>query len=295
MSLPDAVRLAVETRFGPLQVEAVVGGGCIHSARRIATRSGALFLKFGHRSPPGFFAAEALGLRALAAASPQLRIPRVEAHEDADEGDGYGWIVMEWIEAGRGSRDNSERLADGLAQLHEPAPGGWGWERDGFIGTLPQQNRSEERWADFWWRRRLEPQLALARSRGRIVGGGAEWTLLRERLPELLSAAEEEGASLLHGDLWSGNILATSSGPALVDPAAYRGHREVDLAMGELFGGVEPAVLDRYESHRPLRPGYRESRRAIYQLYYLLVHVNLFGEGYLAPTAATLRSVLARL
>jgi fructosamine-3-kinase len=110
----------------------------------------------------------------------------------------------------------------------------------------------------------------------------------------VLAAAEEEGPSLLHGDLWSGNVLMLGSGEAaLVDPAAYRGHREVDLAMAELFGGFAPGFLTAYREQRPLQPGYERGRRPIYQLYPLLVHLNLFGGGYSASVQRALRAALA--
>ena len=98
----------------------------------------------------------------------------------------------------------------------------------------------------------------------------------------------------MHGDLWSGNVLATRGGePAIFDPAVYRGHREVDLAMAELFGGFPAGFLEAYREAWPLKPGYAEVRRGAYQLYYLLVHVVLFGGGYAARTASALREVLS--
>jgi fructosamine-3-kinase len=109
----------------------------------------------------------------------------------------------------------------------------------------------------------------------------------------VLAPAEEDGPSLLHGDLWSGNVLSASSEPALIDPAVYRGHREADLAMAELFGGFDARFHAAYREAWPLLPGYAETRRPIYQLYYLLVHVNLFGGGYGTQTVATLRRALA--
>ncbi|HEX8242728.1 MAG TPA: fructosamine kinase family protein, partial [Longimicrobium sp.] len=107
----------------------------------------------------------------------------------------------------------------------------------------------------------------------------------------LLAGAEGAGPSLLHGDLWSGNVLSAAGDPALIDPAVYRGHREADLAMAELFGGFDARFHAAYAEAWPLQPGYREARRGIYQLYYLLVHVTLFGGGYTAQTLSTLRRV----
>lgn len=136
------------------------------------------------------------------------------------------------------------------------------------------------------------PQLALARRAGRLPATEAEWARLLDHLPKLLAAAEDDGPSLLHGDLWSGNAMATADGPALIDPAVYRGHREADLAMTELFGGFDARFHVAYREAWPLLPGYAEERRAVYQLYYLLVHVNLFGGGYVAQTAGVLRRAL---
>lgn len=292
--VPDAVRREVEAAFGPFTVAARVGGGCIHPALRIEFGGRSRFLKYGERSPVGFFAAEAEGLRQLAAAASQIRVPEVDGWSDVGAGREYGWVVMEWLEPGAPGSDYPERLAAGLSELHQPVEMGWGWDRSGFIGTLSQSNEGTASWADFWRARRLEPQLTLARQSGRLPGKLAEWDRLFADLPRLLAQGEEDGPSLLHGDLWSGNVLATQQGvPAIVDPAAYYGHREVDLAMFELFGGPGSRFFSAYEALRPLQPGYHEWRRGIYQLYYLLVHVNLFGDGYIASTASTLRTVLA--
>jgi fructosamine-3-kinase len=123
-----------------------------------------------------------------------------------------------------------------------------------------------------------------------MPGQRSQWERIFVRVPELLAPADQDGLSLLHGDLWSGNVLSTASGPALVDPAVYRGHREVDLAMTELFGGFDASFYEAYQEVWPLLPGYADTRRTIYQLYPLLVHVNLFGGAYIAQTANLLRS-----
>ncbi|HEX2092388.1 MAG TPA: fructosamine kinase family protein, partial [Longimicrobiaceae bacterium] len=164
---------------------------------------------------------------------------------------------------------------------------------DNFIGPLPQPNAPAAGWAEFWRDRRLEPQLRRARDAGHSPGPPADWERLFARLPGLLAPAERDGSSLLHGDLWSGNVVAGAGGePWLVDPAAYRGHREVDLAMAGLFGGFSARFHAAYAEAWPLLPGYPEGRRAVYQLYYLLVHVVLFGGGYVERTRAALREAL---
>jgi fructosamine-3-kinase len=290
--LAEPLRRAVEARLGAVRGARPVGGGCINDGARLETDRGPVFVKYRADAPDGFFATEARGLDALrAAAGDALRFPAVLAWSDATEG-APAWLAMEWLEPGGRDRAFGERLGRGVAALHAAPVGEWGWDEPNHIGSLPQENCPAGDWAAFWRARRLEPQPALARRAGRLPGREAAWAALFERLPELLAAAEEEGPSLLHGDLWSGNVLATATGPALIDPSAYRGHREVDLAMTELFGGFPAAFHDAYREARPLRDGY-ERRRPAYQIYYLLVHVNLFGGGYVQQTADALRDALA--
>jgi fructosamine-3-kinase len=297
VSLPDAVRWEVEARLGPVRDARPVGGGCINRALRLELGNGRAFLKYNPEAPHGFFAAEARGLDALrAAAAGDLRVPEVLDFRDAEAAAGPAWLLLEWVEPGPRGAAFDERLGRGVAALHRRAAGGWGWEEDNFIGPLPQANAPAGRWGELWRDRRLEPRLRAARGAGYAPGAPAEWERLLDALPALLAPAEEDGPSLLHGDLWSGNVLAAAGGvPALVDPAAYRGHREVDLAMAELFGGFAPGFHAAYREARPLLPGYGEGRRAVYQLYYLLVHVELFGSGYVQQTRAALREALAAL
>ncbi|HEX8395026.1 MAG TPA: fructosamine kinase family protein [Longimicrobium sp.] len=288
--IPDGLRAAVEAHLGRVLSAESVGGGSINRAARLRTADGPVFIKYHPRSPAGMFAAEARGLDALRRAAAGLVIPRVLARGDAREGV-PAWLALEWLEPAAPSPADDERLGRGLAALHRSPVAGWGWEEPNFIGSLPQANDTASSWPEFWRLRRLGPQLDLARRAGRLPAAGSEWARLMERLPDLLAAAEEDGPSLLHGDLWSGNRMQTTDGPALIDPAVYRGHREVDLAMAELFGGFGARFGAAYREAWPLAPGY-PTRRAIYQLYYLLVHVNLFGGGYVAQTASTLRGAL---
>lgn len=298
MSLPAPVRRRIEARFGPVREVRPVGGGCITPALRLELPGGPSFLKYAERPAAGVFPAEARGLDALRrAAGDGLRVPAVRESfcPEAEGAPGEpGWILMEWIEPGARGPGCDERLGRGLAALHRAAEGRWGWEEDNFIGSLPQPNAAAPTWAEFWRDRRLEPQLRRSRDAGHAPGGARDWERLLARLPDLLAPAGEDGPSLLHGDLWSGNVLASSAGePCLVDPAAYRGHREVDLAMADLFGGFPPRFHAAYREAWPLLPGYREGRRPVYQLYYLLVHVNLFGGGYVAGTRAALHEALS--
>jgi fructosamine-3-kinase len=289
--LPPDLRELLTAAVGTFDAAKSVGGGCIGSACRIDRRGETLFLKYDRTGADGFFAAEAAGLEMLRSAETGLRIPRLVDYRDAARD--WSWILLEWLDPASPSRDGWSALGSGLARLHRSTQDTWGWYRDGFIGGLPQVNTPTTTWTEFWVANRLRPQLDLARAT-RGVGSEAEWDRLLAALPRLLAAAEVDRPSLLHGDLWNGNVLFTAAGPALVDPACYQGHREVDLAMAALFGGFPDSFFAAYEATWPLQPGY-EVRRNVYQLYYLLVHVNLFGSSYAARTAGTLRAVLSSL
>lgn len=288
MTLPalvrEAVEAALESRTGhrsPLRSVERLGGGCVSPVARVTGGDGTVyFLKWsapGH--PEGLLAAEARGL-ALLAATRTVRVPEVLATPRS----GDGWLLLEWIEPGPHSRAAWDRLGRDLAALHRTRGARFGDERDNFIGTLPQANAPMNSWAGFWRDRRLAPQLERACGAGAFGGDDRRrFDRLLDRLDALLSPGEDEGPSVLHGDLWSGNVhIAASGPPAVVDPAAYQGHREVDLAMSELFGGFGRGFREAYEEVWPVEPGYEPVRRAVYQLYYLLVHVNLFGAGYVS-------------
>jgi len=293
MTLPPRVLEEVKAELGEIRSARPLGGGSVGSSVRLETEDGPAFLKFSTTAPPRMFAVEAAGLDLLREASMGVHVPAVLAVCDAGKG-GVGWIALEWLEPGRPGKGFAERLALGLLSVHRYPAGGWGAEEDGYIGALPQRNTPAGSWPEFWWSERLEPQLALADDRGGRPGSLEEWERLAAKLPDILAPAEQDGPSLLHGDLWSGNVLAMESGQAaFIDPAPYEGHREVDLAMTELFGGFDADFYAAYEEGWPLLPGYRELRRHVYQLYYLLVHVNLFGGSYHAQTADALRRALA--
>ncbi len=251
-------------------------GGDINDAHRVRLADGRLvFVKTNAASPAGLFGAEAAGLRWLAEAG-AVRIPAVLAVTDKQP----AMLVLEYLEPGPRRRDFSARLGQQLAALHGSGAPNWGWFRDNFIGTLPQVNRERPSWPEFFRHERLAAQLRLAVNQQRVnrsLKGRLE--ALLERLTEFLP--ELARPHRIHGDLWAGNLHTDEHGaPVLIDPAPYGGHGEVDLAMMHLFGGFESEVFAEYRCCVPAEEGSRE-RRAIYQLYPLLVHVNLFGSGYL--------------
>jgi len=271
-----------------------VAGGCInHGARLDLTGGAPLFLKWNGRAPSGLFEREAEGLVALRAPR-SLRVPEPLAW---GAGDPVAWLLMEHVAEGA-PRPGSERLlAEGLGRIHAVDPGfGFGWDRDNWIGTLPQPNEPCESWGAFWRDRRLTPQLERARERG-FLARGADAALV-DRVLDVTEGglADVTTPELVHGDLWSGNVYTDPEGkPVLIDPAVHAGHGEVDLAMSELFGGFGPGFYLAYDETRGITAAYRAYRRALYQLYFLLVHVNLFGGSYVAGALGAARDVVAEL
>jgi len=199
------------------------------------------------------------------------------------------------VATGRASRSYWEALGTGLAALHAPTSGDPGYERDNFIGPLPQANEPLAGWAEFWIARRIQPQVDLAAAAGLLDAQDRAWRSVADAVLAALDSAPDSGApSLLHGDLWSGNVYPDADGrPVLIDPAVYRGDPEVDLAMSELFGGFDREFTRAYRSARSVPERYDRVRRSIYQLYPLLVHANLFGAGYAASARATADRIIS--
>ncbi|MFN9622220.1 MAG: fructosamine kinase family protein [Cyanobacteriota bacterium] len=277
----------LRTQLGiTLVSRAPVGGGCIHRAWCLgAAGGGRLFAKTNRADRLPLLEAEAEGLAALAKVAPEgLVIPEPLALGLAGD---EAVLVLPWLELARGGAPASAWAACGanLARLHRqslsPSPagdlgGGFGWSRDNFIGASPQINGWRDDWAVFFAECRLRPQLRWLAREGSPMNGAER---LVDRLPSWL-----EGHSplpcLVHGDLWSGNgALLEGGGASLFDPAAHRGDREVDLAMARLFGGFPEPFFRGYEEEWPLPAGWQE-RQALYDLYHLLNHANLFGGGY---------------
>ena len=279
MTLPPALRQALADALGaPLEDARPEYGGDINQAARFTAGGTAYFVKWNASAPPAMFATEAHGLRLLAAAD-AVRVPAVIAQGEARESC-PAYLVLEYITTGgRAAAGTMQRFGAALAALHRHSAGQYGLDRDNFIGRLPQPNTPAADWATFYREQRIGFQLALARRNGRLPARREKLlTRLMERLPDLLDGC---GAtpSLIHGDLWGGNYLVDAAGQAvLIDPAVCHAHREMDLAMSELFGGYAPSFYDAYFAAYPA-PGYPE-RRALYQLYYILAHLNLFGESY---------------
>jgi fructosamine-3-kinase len=266
-----------------VQSSCAVAGGDINDANQMTLADGrVVFVKSNFGADPTMFAAEARGLAWLAQAR-ALRVPQVLAV-------GETFLVLERISPARRPPDFDERLGRDLAALHRFGAPGFGLDHDNFIGRLPQSNTPAASWPEFYRSRRLEPQLRLARDAGLCSSAMARgfdrlFTVLDERV------GPAEPPARLHGDLWGGNMIVDQTGAGcLIDPAVYGGHREVDLAMMRLFGGFGHHVFAAYEEAWPLSPGH-EDRVPLYQLYFLMVHVNLFGGPYVAQAEHALFAI----
>lgn len=298
MSLMDgAIARMIEAHTGkpaPLvSRRETTGGGSINHTEILHFVDGtSYFLKTNGEAPPGFFACEARGLAALAA-SGKIRTPRALGHGGGDIAV-PPFLLMEYIPPGVKTAGFQKRLGRQLAELHRATmrtDGRFGFDHDNHIGTTPQPNGWMNDWVAFWRERRLGFQLELAGRMGMLDDElrqlGAR---LSERLDELIGQPDEP-ACLLHGDLWGGNSIVDKDGNAvLIDPAAYYGRREADLAMTLLFGGFTKDFHAAYEAEYPLAPG-SEHRLAVYKLYHVLNHYLMFGGGYRSQAVELMRNL----
>ena len=256
-----------------LRVRSVMGGS-INQAAAVSGGGVTLFIKWNNSAKyPGLFDAEARGLRLLK--DHGALVPHVLETGIADH---FSYIFMEYVERRDPGPGSSEKFGVMLADLHRVTAPFYGLDHANYMGSLPQLNNPHRTWNDFFINERILPQLIRAVNNGMLFSSDArKFDRLFLKLPDLIPA---EPPSLVHGDLWSGNYIAGSdSNTWLVDPAVAYGHREVDIAMTFLFGGFSANFYDAYQESFPLEQEW-ESRLGLFQLYPLLVHVNLFGSGY---------------
>ncbi len=285
MRLSPLLRQTLERWLGPVEAVLPLGGGSISDVRLVRGRNGQLVIKLG-RSPqaPAMFAAEAKGLQALAR-SRAIRVPEVLGLLEKPPA-----LILEYVEPGHPRPDFWRTFGESLAAMHRTQGEYFGFPHHNFIGSLPQNNAPTTDGAEFFRKHRLQAQLDMPGCRQWLDEKDRRaFERLFARLPELLP---DEPPALIHGDLWSGNFLCDSRGQAvLIDPAACWCYREMDIAMAQLFGGFEPSFFEAYASTWPHSPGLPQ-RIALFQLYYLLAHVNLFGGSYVQAVRRSLRALV---
>jgi protein-ribulosamine 3-kinase len=259
-----------------------IGGGCISNTVKLSTKNKSFFLKWKQGSFD-MFEKECLGLR-LIKKTGSLKVPNTH---QVGELEGKGFLLMEFLDSGSTNTKYWEKLGNGLVQLHKNTNSHYGLDHDNYIGSLSQHNKMSKTWSDFFINQRLMPQVKLAYSKGLLDSNILK--LFDTLYLQIHYLIPEENPALLHGDLWSGNIhCGPNSEPYLIDTAVYYGHREAELAFTKLFGGFDEAFYDNYDQSFPLISGYK-SRTDLFNLYPLLVHLNLFGTSYLSTIMKTLK------
>lgn len=263
-----------------IRKQSAVGGGCINEAAKLETDQGNFFIKYNLADKyPHMFACEAEGLNALRATN-TIHIPEVILTAEAGS---HAYLILEFVEPGPAAKDFWQDFAQLLAALHRNSRETFGFTADNYIGSLPQANNAEKDLYSFLINRRLLPPLKAARD-AQMLGSThvSAFENLFNQLPSIIPA---EKPALIHGDLWSGNFMVNHEGKACIfDPAVSYSHREADIAMTQLFGGFAPEFYTAYNAAFPMEPGWQQ-RIDIFNLYPLLVHVNLFGSAYVHDVA----------
>lgn len=265
-----------------------VGGGSINNAYQVSDGRQRYFVKTNRAQLAYMFEAEARGLGELFDTD-SIKVPEPIAHGVSGH---ESYFVMGWLDLS--GQPKAEAFGRQMAALHRNTQARFGFDIDNTIGSTPQLNQWSDEWVDFWRKQRLGYQLDLARRNGhghRLYDLGQG---LLERC-QLFFSDYRPLASLLHGDLWSGNWAGDEQGqPVIFDPAAYYGDREADLAMMELFGNPGQRFFAAYEEAFPIDPGYR-IRRTFYNLYHILNHANLFGSSYAMQAENMIETLLAEV
>lgn len=279
--LPTGLRAAVEKQMSArILREQPAHGGCINEACALSfDNSTRAFLKYNLSAPADLFLLESEGLAELAEAG-EIRVPEVYCWSSGN-GKHPPFILMELITEGSRSRHSDQVLARGLIRIHRKRAKTFGWRIRNYLGQTSQPNSPTNSWATFYMERRLGVMLELLEKSGSYA---SELQLMRAAFPRIEALLEQHKPEpcLVHGDLWSGNVLWDQNGsPVLIDPATYYADREVDLAMAALFGGFSSSFFQAYQEEWPLPAGHAD-RRPVYQLYHLLHHALLFGGGYMS-------------
>ena len=275
----DLQRLAEQENL-QLNNSRPLAGGDINEVYLLNCREGEFVVKINDRSAyPKMFEREASGLEALRRSN-SFRIPQVIATGEIDE-DAY--LLLEYIDSAAPAENFDEQFAEGLVRLHKTSADHFGFHEDNYIGKLPQYNRKENTASNFYINQRLIPQIRMAKDLGYDLPADDVF------FKNVEDAIPDESSSLIHGDLWAGNYMTDEKGnPVLIDPATCYAHREMDLAMMKLFGGYSSRIFEIYDDNYRLETQW-QSRIKLYQLYYLLVHLNLFGAGYLSSVENIIR------
>jgi len=261
-----------------------VAGGSINDTYKIGADNNNFFLKLNTAEKyPALFEKEKKGLEFINS----KKIILAAAVVDIGIIDDQQFLLLDWIEGGLKTELFWKKFGEQLAKLHYATNDHFGFIENNYMGALPQLNSLKTNWIDFFIDCRLKPQIKMANEKRLLPSNDiSKFEILFTRLGSIFN---EENPSLLHGDLWSGNFMCNENAElVLIDPAVYFGHRSMDLAMTTLFGGFDKQFYESYNYHFPFPSNYREQWE-ICNLYALLIHLNLFGSGYLGQIEEVLR------
>ena len=264
-----------------------IGGGSINQTLQLKLADNHFFFcKINNaQSFPHLFLKEKTGLETIGKTG-TIKVPKVVAYSVFDHNQ---ILILEWIESGVKDEKFFRRFGEQLAHLHQCSGKEFGLGYDNFMGSVPQQNTASNNWSDFFIQNRLQPMVKRCFGKGLLTPADLQlFTKTELLLPTLFS--ETQAPVLLHGDLWSGNYMCNKAGePVLIDPAVYYGHPAADLGMTTLFGGFDATFYESYHYHLPL-PANHKQQWEICNLYPLLIHLYLFGSGYLGSIRQTLKA-----
>ncbi|MCW8988400.1 MAG: fructosamine kinase family protein [Gammaproteobacteria bacterium] len=293
VKIEQEISTSIESDF-QLKKHSSVSGGDINQAYRIdgliGQETARFFIKLNKKNMLDMFEAEAAGLDEIEK-SRAIHVPHVICSGVVEN---QSYLVLENLSLGAGARDSATHLGQQLALMHKTTSPQFGWSRDNTIGSTRQINTCAGNWIDFWRQNRLGFQLDLARQKGGGQSLYIKGKALSAELDQFFIGYQPE-ASLLHGDLWSGNYAYLKNAePVIYDPAVYFGDREADIAMTELFGGFPADFYSAYKEAWPLDKGYQQ-RKKLYNLYHILNHYHLFGGGYGMQAENMIDQLLASL
>lgn len=265
----------IEKFTGKVLSQRSLTGGDINLLTWLKTSKGEFALKHRDKNIKDMYAAEVYGLQILQQAG--LPVPEVVAWQN-------DFLLMKFLQRGKAQPQLAGRA---LAKLHRIEQQKFGLEQDNFIGSLPQKNDASNDWILFYQEQRLRAQLNLFLSKN-----DSDWTLWKQLFAKLKDIIDYPvKPSLLHGDLWAGNLFWSKNGPVFIDPAIYFGDRYIELAFTELFGGFSVEFYSAYQEIYPIEKAYQRVK-SLYQLYPLLVHANLFGGHYYASALRHVKNYL---
>ncbi|MBV1923342.1 MAG: fructosamine kinase family protein [Flavobacteriaceae bacterium] len=257
-----------------------LSGGSINSVFLLKSNTEDYVLKVNDASKfPNMFDTEARGLQILKE-SKSFRTPKIISQNEFEN---ISYLLIEYIPSGNKASNFNELFTENLSKLHHSTQEFFGLSHHNYIGSLPQYNSKEKSASEFYIKQRLQPQLKLASQKGYT------FNQLEKVFKNISEAIPNETSSLIHGDLWNGNYLISTKGePLLIDPAISYSHREMDIAMMHLFGGFSSEMFNLYNEIFPLSENWKD-RISLWQLYYLLVHLNLFGSGYFSQVNSIMK------